>query len=66
MQSKGWLLAMKYGYDLSDGSLDKRKVRGLVSSYSQDGYQAQVLQHPIDSYRYISHNHWQVLDYFQG
>ncbi len=41
-----WLLAMIY--DLGDGSLDQRKVVGLVS----DGFQAQVLQHPIDICRY--------------
>ena len=39
-------------YDLWDRS----KVRGLVPCCGQDGYQAQVPQHPIDSYRYISHN----------
>ena len=32
------------------------KVRGLVPFCGQDDYQAQVRQHPIDSYRYISHN----------
>ncbi len=35
-------------YELRDGSLDKRKVCGV------DGYRAQVLQDPIDSYRYIN------------
>ena len=28
----------------------KRKVRGLMPCFGQNGYQAQVLQHPIDSY----------------
>ena len=28
-QSKGWLSVMWYGYDLWDGSLDQRKVRGV-------------------------------------
>ena len=46
------------------GSLDKRKVRGLVSCCGQDGYRAQVLQHPIVSYVQIHdcseyfHNIW--------
>ncbi len=37
------------------GTLDKRKVRGLFPRCGQYGYRAQVLQHPIDLYRYISH-----------
>ena len=37
-------------YDLLDGSLDKRKVRGLVPCYGQDGYRAQVQQHPMDTF----------------
>ena len=36
--------------DLWDGAIDKCKVRGLVPCCSQDGYQAQVPQCPIDSY----------------
>ncbi len=40
-------------YDLWDGCLDKRKVRGQVPCCGQDGYRAQVPQHPLDSYRYI-------------
>ncbi len=36
--------------DLCDGSMDQRKVRGLVPCCDQDGYRAQVPQHPIDSY----------------
>ena len=43
-----WLGSMIYGIRI-------RKVRGLVPCYGQDGYQAQVPQHPIDTYRYISH-----------
>ena len=35
--------------DLWDGSMDKHKVRGLVPCGGQDGYRAQVPQHPIDS-----------------
>ena len=42
-------------YDLWDGSLDKRKVRGVVPWCGQDGYQAQIPRYAIDSYRYISH-----------
>ena len=30
-------------------ALDKQKVRGLVPCCGQDGYLAQVSQHPIDS-----------------
>ncbi len=41
--------------DLWDGFLDTRKVRGLVPCCGQDSYRVQVPQHPIDSYRYISH-----------
>ncbi len=56
MQSKGWLsvFSMAKINDLWDGSLDKRKVRGLVPCWGQDGNRAQVQQHSIDSYRYIS------------
>ena len=55
VQSKGWLSAavccsMAKINDLWDGSMDKRKVRGLVLCCGQDGYRAQVPQHP---YRYI-------------
>ena len=35
--------------DIWDGSMDKRKVRSLVPCCGQDGIQAQVPQHPIDS-----------------
>ncbi len=38
--------------DFWDWSFKKRKVCGVVPCYSQDGYRAQVLWHPIDSYRY--------------
>ena len=31
-----------------DGSMDQRKVRGLVPCCGQDGYQTQVLQHHIE------------------
>ena len=37
-------------HDLLDGSMNQRKVRGLVPCCGQDGYRAQLLQHPIDSY----------------
>ena len=37
-------------YDVWDGSLDKRKVPGLVPCCGQDGYQDQVPQQPIDTY----------------
>ena len=37
--------------DLWDGSMDKRKVRGLVPFCGQDGYRAQVPQLPLDSYK---------------
>ncbi len=40
-------------YNLWDGSLNKRNVRGLVPCCGQDGYRAQVPQHPIDIFRYI-------------
>ncbi len=36
--------------DLWDGSMDKRKVRGLVPCCGEDGYRAQVPQRLIDSY----------------
>ncbi len=36
--------------DLWNGSMDQRKVRCLVPCCGQDDYQAQVPQHPIDSY----------------
>ena len=42
-----WLGSMISG----DGSLDARKARGLDPCCGQDGYRAQVPQHPIDSYR---------------
>ena len=35
-------------YNLWDGSLDKRKVGGLVPYCGQDGYRAQVPQHRIE------------------
>ncbi len=43
-------------YDLWDGSLNKRnlRTRSLVACCGQDGYRDQVLQHPINTYRYIS------------
>ncbi len=37
--------------DLWDGSMDQLKVRGVFPCCGQDGYQAQVLQHPIDTCR---------------
>ncbi len=47
-QRVGYLLcSMAKIYDIWDGSLDKRKVTGLVPCYGQDGYRAQVLQQPI-------------------
>ncbi len=44
-------------YDIRDGYLDKRKVRSMVLCCGEDVYRAQVPQHPIDSYRYISCKH---------
>ncbi len=35
--------------DLWDGSMEVRKVSGLVPCCGQDGYRAQVLQQTIDS-----------------
>ena len=35
--------------DLWDGSMDKRKVRGLVPCCGEEGFRAQIPQHPIDS-----------------
>ncbi len=49
------LCSMAMIYNLWDGSLDKRKVRSLVSLCGQDGYSAQVPQHPIDSYRNMTY-----------
>ena len=55
-QNVGCLLCSMAGiYDLLDGSLDKRKVRGLVPCCGEDGYRAQVPQHTIDSYRSYIH-----------
>ena len=42
------LFSMAKIYDIWDGSLEKRKVRGLGPCCSQDGYRAQVQQRPID------------------
>ncbi len=55
VQLKGWMSAivccsMAKINNLWDGSMDQRKMRGLVPSSGQDGYRAQVPQHPIDSY----------------
>ena len=36
--------------DLWDGYKDQRKVAGLVPCCGEDGYQTQVLKHPIDSH----------------
>ncbi len=36
--------------DLWDGSMDQRKVRGLVPCCGQDGYRVQVPQHLMESY----------------
>ncbi len=52
VQSKGWLSVEARINDLLDGSMDKRKVRGLVPCCGQDGYRAQVSQRPIDSYNF--------------
>ncbi len=48
MQTKGWLSAIKCS------SMAKIKVRGLVSCCGQDGYRAQVLQLPINTYTHIT------------
>ncbi len=37
------------------------KMRGLVPCCGQDGYRAQVPQHPIDSYRYIAHTYQPIM-----
>ena len=48
------LCSMARIYNQWDGSLDKRKVSDLVvHCCCQDGYRAQVPQHPIYSSRYI-------------
>ena len=44
------LCCMAKIYDLWDGTLDKRRVRGLVPCCVQDGYRAQVPQQPIYQY----------------
>ncbi len=44
------LCSMARIHELLDGSLDKRKLRGLVLCCGQDGYGAQVPQHPINTY----------------
>ncbi len=41
------LCSMARIQDILDGSLDKRKVRGLVPYYGQDGFRAQVQIHNI-------------------
>ncbi len=42
VQNVGFLLCrMAKIYDLLDGSLEKRKVRGLIPCFGQDGYQVQ-------------------------
>ncbi len=41
--------------DLWDGSMDQRMVRGLIPCCGQDGYRAQVPQHPIDSSNISQH-----------
>ncbi len=53
LQSKGWLSVIlccstDKVNDLWDGSIDQRKVRGLVPYCGQEGYLAQVPQHPIE------------------
>ncbi len=55
VQSKGWLSAivccsMAKINDIWDGSMDQRKMSGLVPCCGQDGCRAQVPQHPIHSY----------------
>ena len=65
LQAKGWLSARSMARinGLWNGSLDKRKVRGMVSYCSQHGYRAQVPQYPINSYKYIyKHTHTQIID----
>ena len=51
------LCSMSMIYDLWDGSVDKRKVRGLFPYCGQYDYRAQVLQHSIETYRYIKQNY---------
>ncbi len=48
---KGLLGSVARIYVLFEGSFDKCKVHGLVPCCGQYGYQAQVPQHPIDSFR---------------
>ena len=52
--------------DLWDGYMDQRKVRGLVLFCGQDGFRAQVPQHPIDTYDYhISNYIEKCIDFIQ-
>ncbi len=59
MQSKGWLSAilcfgMNKINDLWEESMHQRKVRSPVHCCGQDGYLAQVPQHPINSYTHLT------------
>ncbi len=55
MQSQGWLSALWCVQDLCKRLVLRTCARcmGLDLCCGQDGYRAQVLQHPVDSYRYI-------------
>ncbi len=45
-----WLLcSIARIYNLWNGSMDKREVRGLIPCCGHYGYRAQVPQHPLDS-----------------
>ena len=46
---------------LWDGSMDKRKVRGLVPCCGQDGYRAQIFQLPIYSNTHLTSFYIQII-----
>ncbi len=47
-----WLESMIYGM----GLWDKRKVRSQIPCCSQDGFESEYRNNPMDSYRYIELN----------
>ncbi len=51
---KGWFFCYVICYDLWDGSLEMRKVRGLVTCCGQNCNRNQLPQHPKVSYKYIT------------